>query len=581
MTLDTALAMLSDDPIGALRAMLLVWEERRAVELAEVIEALDAKVGAGRAAPAQPTKTEDKAWIAIAKKRDLADVGRLLALPIHPNPYWQEQRLQTLVKYHGLDARISAAVLTYVESDVRAVSWYTTSGPLLKRFADPRTPTRLRAIVAGNNGPSRAIADEMTRVAERIERAVAKRAPLSAAELATLARLGKAIAKLPDGVPTATPVKRARTNAVPRASAKTAGPVAPILARIDREPEAALVALVDAWRANRHPRIAELIAALGKRVVRPALPTKPAPKALAAWLDCLHAGDPVDADRLIAALRIGAAKHIVERLESLVEMPAHPQFADAAIAILEERPFTSQSTRKLYAAAIAALAAQNDPRTRARLEDIEQHRMPGLGLEGGTDFRDFFAAKITRALTAARSVRPAAELAAEDREALDAALARSRPPDDRTENELLTAIWAAPADDNARAVYADWLQEHGRPHGELITLQLAGVDTPAARRRENQLIAAHWRELLGPLAPAVQKTGLVFKRGFVAHAEIPDRRSPLIEALGQHPAWATLESFYAWETARKRYPKLIKHLRKLGAADLKRHEAKRRYRGPR
>ena len=37
--------------------------------------------------------------------------------------------------------------------------------------------------------------------------------------------------------------------------------------------------------------------------------------------------------------------------------------------------------------------------------------------------------------------------------------------------ELLEAVYAAPDDDGRRLVYADWLQEHGDPRGELIVLQ--------------------------------------------------------------------------------------------------------------
>jgi uncharacterized protein (TIGR02996 family) len=68
---------------------------------------------------------------------------------------------------------------------------------------------------------------------------------------------------------------------------------------------------------------------------------------------------------------------------------------------------------------------------------------------------------------------------------------------------LLTAVFASPADDAPRLVYADWLDEHGQPErAEFIRVQceLARTDDPALRRRETELLAARLDALAGPLA---------------------------------------------------------------------------------
>ena len=68
-----------------------------------------------------------------------------------------------------------------------------------------------------------------------------------------------------------------------------------------------------------------------------------------------------------------------------------------------------------------------------------------------------------------------------------------------TADELERAIDDDPDDDDRRLVYADWLQQHGDPRGELGTVQHALDDdrTPALELRESELIA----EVLGPLGP--------------------------------------------------------------------------------
>jgi uncharacterized protein (TIGR02996 family) len=101
------------------------------------------------------------------------------------------------------------------------------------------------------------------------------------------------------------------------------------------------------------------------------------------------------------------------------------------------------------------------------------------------------------------------------------------------EAALLAAIYADPASDHARAVYADWLLERGDPRGELIVLQLAGVEHPEDVQRERELLQTYARTWRGPLPEDASQ--IVFKRGFPVGAMATGN-------IDEQPAWATFES---------------------------------------
>jgi uncharacterized protein (TIGR02996 family) len=93
------------------------------------------------------------------------------------------------------------------------------------------------------------------------------------------------------------------------------------------------------------------------------------------------------------------------------------------------------------------------------------------------------------------------------------------------EEALLQAILAAPDDDAVRLVYADWLEENGRPQrAELIRLQceLARLPAESPRRqglqeREQALLKAHAQEWVGPLK--LKPEEVTFERGFVERVD--------------------------------------------------------------
>lgn len=78
-------------------------------------------------------------------------------------------------------------------------------------------------------------------------------------------------------------------------------------------------------------------------------------------------------------------------------------------------------------------------------------------------------------------------------------------------------ILASLADDGPREVYADKLQEHGDPRGEVISLSLAearGKLEARQKRRLQELMRAHGTTWLGTLTSLCKR--LRFERGFLA-----------------------------------------------------------------
>jgi len=108
-----------------------------------------------------------------------------------------------------------------------------------------------------------------------------------------------------------------------------------------------------------------------------------------------------------------------------------------------------------------------------------------------------------------------------------------------TETELLAEIYRAPDDDAPRAVYADWLLERGRVHGELIALQLLPGDglTAAQLDRMIELLHRHERDFLGELAPYVMRPH--FARGFLDRCRVL-RAKAIDPTPPPDPAWATV-----------------------------------------
>jgi len=93
---------------------------------------------------------------------------------------------------------------------------------------------------------------------------------------------------------------------------------------------------------------------------------------------------------------------------------------------------------------------------------------------------------------------------------------------------LLAAVLAAPDDDAPRLVYADWLDEHGRPdRAAFIRLQVELARVPAydplrevLSRKAGRLLDLHQDEWLAELPDIPGVTWGAFERGFVASVSV-------------------------------------------------------------
>ncbi|MEO8549142.1 MAG: TIGR02996 domain-containing protein, partial [Kofleriaceae bacterium] len=127
--------------------------------------------------------------------------------------------------------------------------------------------------------------------------------------------------------------------------------------------------------------------------------------------------------------------------------------------------------------------------------------------------------------------------------------ARPPPPpepivaDDAELIALRDAVYADPAADEPRLIYADALQSRGDPRGELIALQVARAadQRHVPTQRERVLVARIADACAGPLAPCLD--GFVLARGFVVRCTTkPGTRAS--EHLARHAAWATVDELY-------------------------------------
>jgi uncharacterized protein (TIGR02996 family) len=281
---------------------------------------------------------------------------------------------------------------------------------------------------------------------------------------------------------------------------------------------AAIEAALEAWRARRARRLGDLVVALE------------------AW------GTPEGVRRPIDGR---------DALEAMVALAPDPRASRAVTLVLGEL----RGGVELWLAAIAAIERLDDPAL------LELAAAPASWpLDAVTRAR--MAARLDTAMQRLRRRFPAGAPELDpDCEALCAAIERRLAPAASaqraaaTEAELLDAIYAHPADDDARRVYADWLLERGDARGELIQLELAAARDDAAEARHAELEAVAQRQWLGPLAEVLRAPR--FRRGFVAAAQVVWDNPGQLERLGSHPAWATLEeidygaSSASWGSARQ------------------------------
>lgn len=288
------------------------------------------------------------------------------------------------------------------------------------------------------------------------------------------------------------------------------------------KPARALDGLLDVWRKTTDPRLGELISQLGASLAKKVADDE--------WDREAKLRRPEALSGLLASAQ-STAKVMKERALVLGTWAPDPRLDRWVVTQYEKPPFTSTGSGPFWTALKKLTVKLTDPVARSALAKVKSGRLEGV--QPGPP-------PPTRPLSAE-------ELA--DVAAVEAALTQRATPSkgQRTTTELLAEVLANPAELTLRHVLMDALLEQGHPRGQLLALQLK--DTPltaAEKKREKALIAEHWDELLGPLAPAL-KPDSRFARGFLVHAELRAAMSSAVDnaltvARG-HALWRTVESF--------------------------------------
>jgi uncharacterized protein (TIGR02996 family) len=316
-----------------------------------------------------------------------------------------------------------------------------------------------------------------------------------------------------------------------------------------------------AWRETHAPELAVLVerAARAFATADP-LPTKSQKARVEAWLARARTREPYEARWLLEQLRplVEARKGsiVAACLDELVTVRDDPSLTLAACALLAlpGGAVAFGTWGKVLTRMFKLLANSCDARAIPQLEALAA-TTPSR--EGNTESALEFVRERSPALFATLRAVPVRALAADELavvatctaaldQPLPAAAAEASPTG--SADALFEAVLAAPADDQARAVWADALQEVGDPRGELIALQLAGATNEKAAKSAQKLIAKHWRTWVGALAPAIIATSVEFERGLLDACVTDVRRKSVATAIFDHPHWASVRriTFNGW-----------------------------------
>jgi uncharacterized protein (TIGR02996 family) len=164
-----ASALATTDPEAALASLLEAWRSRRAPELAALVKRMSAAASKGREPITAQTRVElHRAWLAVEKKKDPADLDRLIDAVVKGQCADAQQRIDRLAKWpddprlrDALVDAVCARVTTLrvplaVQPPLREAAPFTSKPnrpfwgrgmmPLLERLGDASVVPRLRAV---------------------------------------------------------------------------------------------------------------------------------------------------------------------------------------------------------------------------------------------------------------------------------------------------------------------------------------------------------------------------------------------------------------------------------------------------
>jgi len=294
---------------------------------------------------------------------------------------------------------------------------------------------------------------------------------------------------------------------------------------------AALDALLQAWRAVPHQAVGRLVCAVGRRARPVALAGQGARSRGADWDRRASERVAADLTLLLDELVLPSAQATALRLEALADWPSDPRFAEAAVRLFRSPPFSTFGQRVFWDTLERLVEKSPVPDLATQLEEIPHD------LDVVRESARALVAVSRRWFASGAPTLRRAEL--EHCQAMTRLCAPTASRGATSEEAFLARIFADPSSDEARLVYADWLQERGDPRGELIALQCRRSKRTTAR--EEALLRLHAKTWLGPLGAVVRLSGLVFERGFPAVGHLAGPLSALRRVAG-HPAWSTFRA---------------------------------------
>ncbi|MBL8717050.1 MAG: TIGR02996 domain-containing protein [Myxococcales bacterium] len=316
-----------------------------------------------------------------------------------------------------------------------------------------------------------------------------------------------------------------------------------------KEHAVALRALLEAWRAHRSPRVADLVDRVSAVVTAShAFPkTRSVKERTAAVLAGLEKKDALEVGAILAQPWPGKWQDAGPVLDAVCAQPADPRVAFALARLIDAAPYDTYRTDGFWRQVLGRLVLLGDARTIPILESARERPR-------STYFRDIkVAIGATIEKLRGRGDAPLSDPAVALVAAIESHFAgdvRRAVDKERGEAQLLAEIHAHPDDLALRQVYADYLVERGDPRGEHIALGLArreGRADATVLRKEAAIAKKNGAAWIGALDRVLAKDGRVFDCGFLREATLElvskrDYRTPtaLPEAL-RDPALSTVE----------------------------------------
>lgn len=283
-----------------------------------------------------------------------------------------------------------------------------------------------------------------------------------------------------------------------------------------------LSAALEAWRAARTAANAKLVEAAAAAIARPSITGKSLAVRLEAWAKIAAAKDPADVARLAVEpppKKFDQAKIIVD---GLCAFDDDPRIAEALTSYIERNAVTTDAGIGLIDQALRRIAQIRDARVLPRIEAL-------LALKKRPQMHPEFGNTIA---------------------ALRALPVDESPATPTNGDALLEAIYAAPDDREAIAVYGDWLVQQHDPRSELVL----GTATPA---REKKLLAEHGVKWAGALGKWFRTEDRRWARGFFVGGKL---RDGYVDEIVGTPGWPMIRILEVGPSLEQLAGKLIEHL---------------------